>query len=49
MPMMAFIGVRISWLIFARKSDLLRVASSAVCLAALSVCAAVCSAVTSAR
>ena len=29
MPMMAFIGVRISWLMLATKSDLARLASSA--------------------
>ena len=29
MPMIAFIGVRISWLMLARKSDLKRVAASA--------------------
>ena len=34
-PMMAFMGVRISWLIFARKSLLARVASSASSLARL--------------
>ena len=32
--MTAFIGVRISWLMLARKSDLARAASSAFCLAA---------------
>ncbi len=29
MPMMPFIGVRISWLMFARKSDFARVAAMA--------------------
>ncbi len=33
MPMMAFIGVRISWLMLARNSDFAAVASSAFCLA----------------
>ena len=33
MPMMAFIGVRISWLMLARKSDLALVAASAASLA----------------
>ena len=33
MPMTAFMGVRISWLMLARKSDLARVASSAFSLA----------------
>ncbi|MNT25166.1 hypothetical protein D3C72_1606730 [compost metagenome] len=33
MPMMAFIGVRISWLMVARKVLLARLASSACCLA----------------
>ena len=33
MPIMAFIGVRISWLILAKKSDLRWVASSAASLA----------------
>ena len=33
MPMMAFIGVRISWLMLARKSLLAVVASSAISLA----------------
>ena len=33
MPMMPFMGVRISWLMFARNSDLARVAASAVSLA----------------
>ena len=36
MPRMAFMGVRISWLMLARKSDLARVAASAVSLAARS-------------
>ncbi len=35
-PMMAFSGVRISWLILARKSDLARLARSARCLASVS-------------
>ena len=30
MPMIAFIGVRISWLILARKSDLARLAATAL-------------------
>ena len=34
--MTAFIGVRISWLMFARKSDFVRVASSAISFAATS-------------
>ena len=33
MPMIAFIGVRISWLMLARKSDLAWVAASAATLA----------------
>ena len=33
MPRMPFIGVRISWLMFARNSDFARVAASAVSLA----------------
>ena len=33
---MAFIGVRISWLMFARNMDFISVASSAFCLAATS-------------
>ncbi len=33
MPMMPFMGLRISWLMLARKTDLLRLASSAVILA----------------
>jgi len=33
MPMMAFIGVRISWLMRARKSDFARLALSAADLA----------------
>ncbi len=33
MPMMAFIGVRISWLMLARKSLFAWVAASAACLA----------------
>ncbi len=36
MPMMPFIGVRISWLIIARKSLLARLAASAASLAAIS-------------
>ena len=32
-PMMAFIGVRISWLMLARNIDLVRVASSALSFA----------------
>jgi hypothetical protein len=33
MPRIAFIGVRISWLVLARKSDLALVAASAISLA----------------
>ena len=33
MPMIAFMGVRISWLMLARKSDLVRLALSAAALA----------------
>ncbi len=40
MPMMPFIGVRISWLMFARNSLLARLAASAVSLAARSSAAA---------
>ena len=36
MPMMPFIGVRISWLVLARNSDLARVASSSFWLRAMS-------------
>ena len=36
MPMIAFIGVRISWLMLARKSDLVRLALSAAALACFS-------------
>ena len=35
MPMIAFIGVRISWLMLARNSDLVRLALSAAVLALL--------------
>ena len=38
MPMMPFIGVRISWLMLARKSLLARVASSAASFALASSC-----------
>ncbi len=38
MPSTPFIGVRISWLILARNSDLARSASSARCCASLSSC-----------
>ena len=34
MPMMPFRGVRISWLMLARNSDLARLEASAACLAA---------------
>ncbi len=40
MPIMAFIGVRISWLIIARKEDLACVADSAASLAFCSSCSA---------
>ncbi|MNN20132.1 hypothetical protein D3C81_1333930 [compost metagenome] len=40
MPMITFIGVRISWLMLARKSDLRRVASSASSLAVACACSA---------
>ena len=36
MPMIAFIGVRISWLMLARKSDLVWLAVSAMALACCS-------------
>src|ERR1700730_6974695 len=38
MPMIAFIGVRISWLMLARKSDLVRLALSAAAFACFSSC-----------
>ena len=40
MPITAFMGVRISWLIVARKSDLARSAASAADLAACKACSA---------
>ena len=46
-PMIAFIGVRISWLMLARNSDLLRLALSAAAIAALRVASARFCAVTS--
>ena len=47
MPMIAFIGVRISWLMLARKSDLVRLALSAAALACLSSSSTVLRSVTS--
>ncbi len=49
MPMTPFIGVRISWLMLARKSDFSREASSASSLASDIAASAPASAVTSAR
>ncbi len=40
MPMTVFMGVRISWLMMARKSDLARSAASAASLACCSACSA---------
>ena len=41
MPMIAFIGVRISWLMLARNIDFAAVASSAFCLAS-TICLSCC-------
>ena len=49
MPMMPFIGVRISWLMLARKSLLLRLADSAASLASVSCVSSILWAVTSVR